>query len=264
MAELSAILEFLSCDKKILMINTEGGPDHRVTYSSVQVALISAFLKLDLDFLLCAARTASCQSWRNPVEHIMSTRNLGLQTVGLMKSEGSEDFQDVNKCNSLKNLQEMACRKPDFISNVSDSIPQTKVLLSQIFPRLKLKDENFVVWNAASTAMIEAMWSLLQNVEPTLSSNDTLRKHTIQSKPHLKAYLDHCCVMRKYMFQIKKCGSRHGGVCKPPCLPSDTFEKIKFLPDLMTGEEEHYKSFSELYGYTCICMLSGKCMYAVW
>ena len=90
----------------------------------------------------------------------MSTLNLGLQTVELMRSEGSEDFEDVvNMCNSLKNLREMACRKPDFISNVSDSISQTKVLLSQIFPRLKLKDRNFVVWNAASTAMIEAMWT---------------------------------------------------------------------------------------------------------
>ena len=123
----------------------------------------------------------------------------------------------------------MAGRKPDFSSNVSDSLSQPKVLLSQIFPRLKLKDEHFVVWNAASTAMIEAMWSLLQEIEPTLSSSDTLRKHTLQSKPHLKAFLDHCCVMCKYMFQIKKCGSRLCSICKPPCLPSDTFEKIKFL-----------------------------------
>ena len=29
MAELSAILASLSCDKKILMIYTDGGPDHR-------------------------------------------------------------------------------------------------------------------------------------------------------------------------------------------------------------------------------------------
>ena len=60
--------------------------------------------------------------------------------------------------------------------------------------------------------------------------------------------------MRKYMFHIKKCGSRLCGICKPPCLPSDTFEKIKFLPDPMTGEEGHYKSFSEVYG----CATSEK------
>ena len=223
MAELSAILDSLSCDKKILMIYTDGGPDHRVTYLSVQVTLIAAFMKLDLNFL-CAVRTAPCQSWCIPVERIMSTLNLGLQTVGLMRREGSEDFEDdAKKCNSLRDFRAMAGRKPEFSSNISDSLSQPKVLLSQIFPRLKLKDENFVVWNAASTAMIEAMWSLQQEVEPTLSSSDTLRKHTLQSKSHLKAVLDHCCVMRKYMFQIKKCGSRLCGICKFPCLPSDTF-----------------------------------------
>ena len=57
--------------------------------------------------------------------------------------------------------------------------------------------------------------------------------------------------MRKYMFQIKKCRSRLCGICKPPCLPSDTF---KSLPDPMTGEEGHYKSFSEVYG----CATSEK------
>ena len=94
MAELSAILDSLSCDKKILMIYTDDGPDHRVTYLSVQVTLIAAFMKLE-------ARTAPCQSWRNPVERIMSTLNLGLQTVGLMRREGSEDFEEVQQSKRL-------------------------------------------------------------------------------------------------------------------------------------------------------------------
>ncbi len=32
-------------------------------------------------------------------------------------------------------------------------------------------------------------------------------------------------------------------------LPSDIFEKIKFLPDTKAGDEGHYKSLSELYGF---------------
>lgn len=217
-------------------------------YLSVQVALIAAFEKLDLDFL-CAARTAPCHSWRNPVERIMSTLNLGLQSVGLMRSQQSEDIEgDMKKCSSLKDLRAMARRKPDFGSAVSDSLSQPKVLLSQIFPRLKLKDENFIMATAAKEEMIEDMWLLLQEIEPTLSSCEPLRKHSIQSKPQLKAFLDHCCVKRKYVFQIKKCGSSTCTICKPPHLPSDIFEQIKFLPDPMPGEEGHYKSFSEVYG----------------
>ena len=103
MAELCSILTSQQCNKA-LMIYTDGGPDHRVNYLSVQVALIAAFKKLDLDFL-CAARTAPCHSWRNPVERVMSTLNLGLQSVGLMRQKMDDDFEkDAQQCNSLKDL----------------------------------------------------------------------------------------------------------------------------------------------------------------
>ena len=68
----------------ILFLYSDGGPDHRLTYLSVQVALISLFLKFDLDFF-CVARTAPFHSWRNPVERIMSLLNLGLQCIGLVR-----------------------------------------------------------------------------------------------------------------------------------------------------------------------------------
>lgn len=54
-------------DKPMLFIYSDGGPDHRLTYLSAQLILISLFLKLDLDYLH-AARTVPCHSWRNPAE----------------------------------------------------------------------------------------------------------------------------------------------------------------------------------------------------
>ena len=57
--------------KPILFLYNDGGPGHRLTYLSVQMSLMSLFLKYDLDFL-CVARTAPFHSWRNPVECIMS------------------------------------------------------------------------------------------------------------------------------------------------------------------------------------------------
>ena len=62
--------------KPVLLMYSDGGPNHRLTYVSVQVSLIAIFKKLDLDFL-CAGRTAPSHSWRNPVERVMSTLNLG-------------------------------------------------------------------------------------------------------------------------------------------------------------------------------------------
>lgn len=78
--------------KPMLLIYTDGGPDHRLTYLSVQLSVIALFLQLDLDVLI-AARTAPCHSWANPVERVMSIVNLGLQCVGMMCQKESVDFE---------------------------------------------------------------------------------------------------------------------------------------------------------------------------
>lgn len=76
----------------ILLIYTDGGPDHRCTYMSVKLSMIALFLDLNLDNLI-ALRTAPSNSWANPVERIMSIVNIGLQGVGVMRSKRSDEFE---------------------------------------------------------------------------------------------------------------------------------------------------------------------------
>ena len=83
------LLTVQSMDKSVLFLYTDGGPDHHLTYLPVQVSLICLFLSLDQDYLL-TARTVPSNSWHNPVECIMSTLSLGLQSVGLMRKAVSE------------------------------------------------------------------------------------------------------------------------------------------------------------------------------
>ena len=78
--------------RPILFLYSDGGPDHRVTYVSVQASLICLFLHLQLDFLV-TARTAPMQSFRNPVERCMSLLNLGLQSVGMMRSSMTGELE---------------------------------------------------------------------------------------------------------------------------------------------------------------------------
>ena len=120
----------------ILFIYSDGGPDHRLTYLSVQISLIALFLKLDLD-LLIAGRTAPSHSWANPVERVMSVINLGLQSVGVMRAKGGEDLeQSLLKCSSLKKIRmECAAYKED----VKLSLSPTKELISNVLKRLELK-----------------------------------------------------------------------------------------------------------------------------
>ena len=91
-AKLNSWLTTQIGDKSIMFLFTDGGPDHRLTHVSTQLSLIALFLNLNLD-LLCAARTAPNQSWRNPVERIMSGVNLGLQSIGLMRKEMNTDAE---------------------------------------------------------------------------------------------------------------------------------------------------------------------------
>ena len=87
-----------------LLIYTDGGPDHRVNYLRVQLSLIALFVTLDLD-LLVAVRTPPGNSWKNPVERIMSILNLGLQCIGLMRAEMNEECEEIMKyCNSMEDI----------------------------------------------------------------------------------------------------------------------------------------------------------------
>ena len=111
----------------ILFLYTDGGPNHRLTYISVQISLICLFLKLDLDYL-CAVCTAPYHSWRNPVEHIMSIVNLGLQSIGLARQEMSEEVEaELKKCNSLADLRRIAARKPEVVIATADSLSPVKI-----------------------------------------------------------------------------------------------------------------------------------------
>ena len=142
-------------DRSILFIYSDGGPDHRLTYVSVQLSLIALFLNLNLDFLV-ACRTAPNYSWKNPVERIMSLLNIGLQCVGLMRVKMSDEFESaVQNCNNLQQLRKAADVRRD---ELSSSLKPTVDLLHDVFTRLELKGEPFEMYEAASDDEIEEFW----------------------------------------------------------------------------------------------------------
>ena len=78
-----------------MSIYTDGGPDHRVNFLSVQIALICLFLREDRDMVL-AVRTPPYNSWKDPAERVMSLLNLGLPAVGLMRQEITDPLIPLN------------------------------------------------------------------------------------------------------------------------------------------------------------------------
>jgi hypothetical protein len=98
MTELRSLIESEAQSKSVLLLYTDGGPDHRLTFLRVQLSLIALFCCLDLDYL-CAARTAPYHSWRNPVKRVMC-----LQCAGLARQE--MDDKNEHLAASAGNMKE--------------------------------------------------------------------------------------------------------------------------------------------------------------
>ena len=137
--ELYKILSRRMNGLSILFVYSDGGPDHRLAYLTVQLSLIALFMNLDLDVLI-AGQTAP-HSWANPVERIMAVVNLGLQCIGVMRSEGSADFEKTVK--SCKNMKDICTKCGTLKEDVADSLKQPINLLESIPIRLELKEKTF-------------------------------------------------------------------------------------------------------------------------
>ena len=143
--ELNSLLTTLNDTNPILLLYTDGEPDHRVNYIIVQLSLIAIFLARDLDFLV-AVRTPPFNSWKNPAERVMSELNLALQAVGLMRRKMSDELEKaIEGCNSMSAVRESAVLRSDLQESLKDSLEPVIVLLCSLFQRLKLrKMSNFL------------------------------------------------------------------------------------------------------------------------
>lgn len=244
--ELHSILLQQIGSKSILFVYTDGGPDHRLTFLSVQLSLIALFRNLNLD-LLVAGRTAPCHSWKNPVERIMSIVNLGLQCVGMMRREGSNNFERSVK--NANNLEEVRKATSDCKEEVKESLKPALQLLRDITSRLKLKGESFIPVESADNQEIEDFWEVLLLVEDSLQQSDSA-KAILSSRPKLKEFLEHCCQQRHYSFCIKKCGNNSCTICLPVRMDASKFSALRFLPDPLLGEDSHYLPFSDVFDKT--------------
>ncbi|CAB4442447.1 unnamed protein product [Rhizophagus irregularis] len=202
---------------EIFLLYTDGGPDHRNTFGSVQIALICLFLQGNFDFL-ASVRTAPYHSWMNPAERVMSILNLALQGVSLQRDPMDDILEDILKRkNTLEEIRNAA----------------------QENMKLRLKLRNSV--KAVQDLLSERTKRTLQQEETSINS---LNKHS-----ELQDFTKSHCQIRIYSFQIKKCGEEGCKFCLPIRLPKNIFDELKFIPNPMLSTDlEHYKDFDDLYG----------------
>uniref|UniRef100_U9SFI0 Uncharacterized protein n=1 Tax=Rhizophagus irregularis (strain DAOM 181602 / DAOM 197198 / MUCL 43194) TaxID=747089 RepID=U9SFI0_RHIID len=202
----------------LLFLYTDGGPDHQVKFIKTQLALISLFLALDLNYLV-AVRTPPGHSWKNPVERIMSILNLGLQC--------------------------MAEKTPSLKEGLKQNLNPMITLLNDVFEQLQLKDENFKIFEDASELDIDILWNSMLQLDPTLTKDDR-NWANIKNNP-ISNFFNHCCHSHSYFFSIKKCGKDDCEICLPIRSSQDIFNTLDHLPDPVPANNEHYKNFSDVY-----------------
>ena len=138
--ELSKILEQDEKSKEILCLYTDGGSDHRLTYLSVQMALICLFLKLDKDMLIAVRTPPKNSCWKNPPERAMSILNQGLQCIWLMHQKCAEHIEDeLKNALAMKEIRALAENDPEIKTAWLNSVVSVKDLMNEIFRCLNLK-----------------------------------------------------------------------------------------------------------------------------
>ncbi|XP_064646150.1 uncharacterized protein LOC135499336 [Lineus longissimus] len=227
----------------VLLIYTDGGPDHRCTYMSVKLAMIALFLELTLDVLI-ALRTAPSNSWANPVERIMSIVNTGLQGVGMMRRKMSDDFESaIAGAGSVKEMREKLPSE-ELKVELEESLAFPIDILKNQMARLALKEKPFQSFDPASEATIDALWQQCLTVDGMLQRNDTTAKG-VKNCDRLKAFMEHCCIEGHYTFQVKKCGADDCDICRP--LRDERSKEVGNLPFPVLAGDGHYRPFVDVY-----------------
>ena len=232
----------------ILFMYSDGGPDHRLTFGSVQVAIVCLFLRLNLDMIV-AVRCAPHQSWTNLAERCMSILNLALQNVALHRESMPEELEKcASDVSTLSELRGLASSKPEFKAAYLRSMQPVIDLLNNRFTRTKLKESPLSTYTGANESEIQEMFDEVLQIDTTLQADKLVQKE-LKKAEGWKLFVTKHCKCSHYYFQVMKCTSSLCLYCQsnPPRTPD--LDQIHFLPDPEpTLDKLHYKPFDQVYG----------------
>lgn len=222
----------------------DGGPDHNLRYPRTQLAQIAYFMEHNIDYL-SLIQTPPHHSWKNPAERVMSNLNLALQGIGVMRTAAPTVELQLKSANSLKAIRRLAKKLPTLKEEVKDSIKPAKVIISDVFSRLQLKEKKFKIsQNATNEEMLklgEQLKKIGKNIDPEILLNSP--KPCKLSK-EMKEYMAKHCVIGHYQFSILKCQDEEC-VCGAPRSPPEVFAELHHLP-FPVPQGEKYKHFEVL------------------
>lgn len=181
----------------------DGGPDHRNTFFSVQLANICFFLKTNSDVYV-VARVAGGSSYLNPAERLNSTLNLGCYGFPSSRTalENVEDEKAIKSCGSKKAFRTAALSNPRLPQLLHESIQSNRDILTSRFSKLGHAGRPIEVYPPATQDNILSMSKELLKIDPNLKIPEFIKLSKTEafstSPLFAKWFVDHV-VETKYM-----------------------------------------------------------------
>ena len=237
---------------KVLLLYTDGGPDHNVKFATVWLVLICLFRAADLDFLI-ASRTCPTMSWKNVVEKIMCVLNLALYGVTLVRSQmGDMEDAIVKASGSMAKIRAAAADDPDLLDACKLSIQPVKDLLHSRFQKLDLKGKAFGVFEAASKNDLLTMLSFAFVVDSQLPGGEeglSLKSNALHKQAAFNEFVQSHFSVRDYFVVLGKyCQEWQAGsnsfvkkfdcdCCKPVKMSGEIWEDLSTRDPLLPDPE---------------------------
>ena len=225
--------------KPMLIMYSDGGPDHMLKWGRVKLSLIALFLRLNIDMLI-AGRTAPNHSWANIVERIMSILNIAYQNCALSRVEcSSEKEQLLRSCGGMTAIREKALNNPEIRQAWLQSVTPMIDLLNERHERMALKGESIKSGRAATDDDVESLKTyVITKIDPEIEKGKYLAKDLCKKESY------QAWIKSEYSFQIKTC---EDSLC---CEPKKSDTNLEWVPEPMftDGKKEHYQPFDKAYG----------------
>ena len=175
-AKLYKLFAERNIESPVMLIYTDGGPDHNTTCLLVELGIIALLLQHNLG-MIEAVKTTPYHYWKNPRERVNSILNLGLQADGLMRSTMEEKYKKVIfSCSSVQDVWKQFEESAGLKEALQDSVQSIKILVHSLFSRLKVKDKPMLSYAFVSDHEVEAFADILCDIEPDLEGHHATNK----------------------------------------------------------------------------------------
>ena len=198
-------------EKPVLVMKSDGGGEHNLSFQSVQTAFVALFKRNshNLDKIV-AMNSAPYHSFVNEVERIMSIINLALYGVAIERPKideetypGEEDR--FRRTKTIAELRKTGDRFPSMVKGFNEAVQPLFDVLMQRFVQLSLKGEKFSRGETVSSERVDDFFNSVKPMlsDPTVKRGEVKRKHVTADCEYKRFWDSHvladrykcvCCV----------------------------------------------------------------------